>query len=104
MNDTELINVNRFKTLTGKELYDVEFNQSFSFIIKTAVSFVAGLLSVTFILDLLKLVIPNNKYHKILKLITLFILIIFVILLSSILITNHEIKIKQNEKLKKITK
>jgi uncharacterized phage infection (PIP) family protein YhgE len=104
MYDTELINVNRFKTLTGKELYDVEFNQSFSFIIKTAVSFVAGLLSVNFINDLLEYIIPNNKYHKILKLITLFFVIIFVLLLASILITNHEIKIKQNEKLKEITK
>lgn len=104
MNNTELINVNKFKTLTGKELYDLEFNQSFSFIIKTAVSFLAGLLSVHFIIDLLELIIPNNKYHKIFKLVALFLVIIFVLFLSSILITNHEIKIKQNDKLKEITK
>ena len=104
MSEKDLINVNKFKSINNRQLFNVEFNQSFLFMIKTSVSFLVGVLSVNFIIKLLELIIPKNKYYKIITLISYFIIIIFVLFLSTLLITDYEIIIKQNEKLKEIIK
>jgi hypothetical protein len=102
MDDKDLINVNKFRTLTGKDMYDIEFNQSFLFIFKTSMSYLVGLLFGNFFLKLLELIIPNTKYKKIIIIISIFIFIILITFLAIIAITNYEIKLKQNEKLRNI--
>ena len=89
------VSFNKTKTLSSGDLFKIELNKQF-FIIMTSVSGICvGFLLSQFIIELIKYIIPKNKYNKLILVITIFISLVIFLFISTILFTLNTININK---------
>lgn len=96
-NINNLISYNKTINNNNNKIFWDTFNSQTIFLIKTAVAYIVAVLSSQFILKLIILLTKNNKYSKVIELISILIIIFLFSIISIQIFSIYEIKLKKEK-------